>query len=402
MINALVAGLPGRLSRSGRAIALCLPLAAISLPAAAFDLSGYLETVRTQYGLPALAAVVVDEGETVAAAAVGTRVIGKDIPVTTEDRFHLGSNTKAMTATLAAMMVEDGRLRWDSTVGDVLGEDISGMSESLAAVTLEQLLSHSSGIPSDGEEIVDLYFSPDAFEYSPWDRRLRLVDAWKTHEVTVPEGSPFQYSNLGYIIAGMMVEKAAGENWETLMRERIFLPLGLESAGLGPQTTFGVIDAPVSHRTEEDGSVTPMYWGPASDVPPVMGPAGTAHMSIEDYAKWAGWNAGEGKRGPALVSPEMLKYLHAAKVKTPVLENAPPGTPSTGEYALGWGVVPFEWAPEPLITHNGSNSMNLARIVIDPAQDLAIAVTTNISGAAANEAAGAVLEQLYTEFAKPR
>jgi CubicO group peptidase (beta-lactamase class C family) len=86
---------------------------------------------------------VVKVGEDIASGAVGTRVDGADIPVTIDDRFHLGSDTKAMTATLAGMMVDEGRLRWDSIVGEVLGKDIQGMNPKLAAVTLEQLLSHS-------------------------------------------------------------------------------------------------------------------------------------------------------------------------------------------------------------------------------------------------------------------
>ncbi|MET3598378.1 serine hydrolase domain-containing protein [Martelella mangrovi] len=391
------AGVRSRLARFG-ASALFLPVLALAAPAGAFDLPTYLEEVRTEYGLPALAAAVVQDGETIAAAAVGTRVMGEDIPVTVEDRFHLGSNTKAMTATLAGMMVDEGKLTWETTVGDVLGADFPGMSDTLSAATLEQLLSHSSGVPADTEELIDLYFSVDAFDYNPWDRRHRLLDAWKANEITIPEGSPFQYSNLGYVIAGMMIETVAGEHWETLMNERIFAPLDLQTAGLGPQTTFGLVDAPVSHRVDEDGNVTPMYWGPASDVPPVMGPAGNAHMSVGDYARWAAWNAGEGKHGPALVQPETLRYLHAAKVETPVRENPPPGTPTTGEYALGWGLVQFDWSDRPLLTHNGSNGMNLARIVLDPEEDLGIVVLTNFPGRTADQAAGAVLAGLYAEF----
>jgi CubicO group peptidase (beta-lactamase class C family) len=362
------------------------------------SLNSYVEAVRTEYGLPALAAAVVKDGKVIAAAATGTRVYGQDIPVTIDDRFHLGSNTKSMTATLAGMLVEEGKLSWDSNVGDVLGDAVKEMSPSLAATTLEQLLSNSSGIPGDTDELIDLYFSDAVFDFNPQQQRLAMLDAWKHHDVVVPEGSPFQYSNFGYMIAGMMVEKAADTPWEQLINERIFGPLGLASAGLGPQTTFGLIDAPVAHRVEPDGSVTAMLWGPASDVPPVMGPAGNAHMSILDYAKWAGWNAGQGERGPELVTPETLQRLHKVHVQTPVRENPPPGTPSTGGYGLGWSSVEFDWAGKPLLTHNGSNSMNITRILIDTERDLAIVVATNFPGEGANAAIGAVTQQLYEDY----
>jgi CubicO group peptidase (beta-lactamase class C family) len=100
------------------------------------SLDTVLAKVRAQYALPALAAAVVKNGNLVAAGAVGSRVAGRDMPVTTDDRFHLGSDTKAMTATLAAMMIEEGKLRWNSTIGDVLGSDLKNLKPKFAAITL--------------------------------------------------------------------------------------------------------------------------------------------------------------------------------------------------------------------------------------------------------------------------
>lgn len=385
------------------ALALFLIFVTGALPGAASaqeaELNSYLDAVRTEYGLPALAAAVIKDGKVVAAAATGTRVQGRNTPVTINDRFHLGSNTKSMTATLAGMLVEEQKLRWDSSVGEVLGGVVTEMSPSLAAATLEQLLSNSSGVPADTDELIATYFSHAVFDFNPDQQRLAVLEAWKHHDIVVPEGSPFQYSNFGYMIAGMMLEKAGGTPWEQMMYERIFIPLGLESAGLGPQTTYGLVDAPVAHRINPDGTVTPMLWGPASDIPPVMGPAGNAHMSILDYAKWAGWNAGQAERDPELVTPETLQWLHKVHVQTPVRENPPPGTPGTGGYGLGWGSVEFDWAGKPLLTHNGSNSMNITRILIDTDLDLAIVVATNFPGAGADAAIGAVTQQLYADYA---
>ena len=365
---------------------------------AAEALDSYLEGVRTRYGLPALAAAVARNGEVVAAGAVGTRVMGMDVPVTVDDRFHLGSDTKAMTATLAGMLVEEGRIGWQTTLGDVLGKEIEGLNPALAAVTLEQLLSHSSGIPTDTPEMMTIYFDPDGFEKNPGALRLDAIRRWKDHAPKVPEGSPFQYANFGYLIAGAMLEKVAGKPWERLMVERIYEPLGLATAGFGPQATFGRYDAPVGHAVDDNGKVTPMPWGPAADLPPLVGPAGIAHMSIKDFARWVGWNAGGGKRAPHLVSPQTLAVIHRAHVKTPPLPNPPPGTPSEGAYGLGWGIVKFDWAGEPMVTHNGSNSMNFAKALLDPKLDLAVVVTTNFPGKKAEDAAAEVQRHLYQEF----
>lgn len=362
------------------------------------EIADYLESVRAEHDLPAMAAAVIKGGDVIAAAAVGTRVYGTQNPVTINDRFHLGSNTKSMTATLAAMMVEDGRLTWSSTVGEILGDDVPHMNATIAKVTLEQLLSHSSGIPGDNDEMIALYFNENVFDFNPPALRLRTLDAWKDNALVIPDGSPFQYSNFGYMIAGSMIEKVSGKAWEQLMYERIFEPMGMKTARLGPQATYGLVDAPIGHRVLPDGTVTPMLWGVAADVPPVISPAGNASMSILDYAAWAGWNAGQGKRGPALISTDTMKNIHAGHVQTPVRHNPPPGTPDTGWYGLGWGLVAFDWAGKPLLTHNGSNSMNLARIVIDTEQDLGVVVVTNFPGASANTAAGNVAQYLYQKY----
>ena len=372
-------------------------------PAAAQEqsLNSTLEPLRVKYGLPAFAAAVAKNGRIVAAGAVGTRVYGRQIPVTLDDRFHLGSDTKAMTAVIAGMMVDEGKLRWDSTVGEVLGADIPGLHPKFQAIRLEQLLSHSSGIPSDNKEMFDLYVSGDGYDYNLSDYRKRIIGIFGKNEPIVPRGSPFQYSNFGYITAGAMIEAVAGEPWEMLIQRRIFAPLGLKTAGLGPQATFGKIDAPVGHDVEGD-KITPRFWGPAADAPPVMGPAGIAHMSIRDFARWGAWNAAEGKRGPALVKAETLKRIHRVEVKTPVIENPKPGTPKTGEYGFGWGIVTFDWTGHPILTHNGSNSMNLATILVDAQNDLAIVVATNFPGEKADAAILETLRTLYTRYRKGR
>ena len=85
-------------------------------------------------------------------------------------------------------------------------------------------------------------------------------------------------------------------------------------------------------------------------------------------------------------------------VKTPVIENPKPGTPKTGEYGFGWGVAKMDWTPHPVLTHNGSNSLNLAMILVDPGHDLGIVVTTNFPGQKADEALLDVAKALYIRY----
>lgn len=361
------------------------------------DLDSLLEPIRAKYQLPALAAAVAEQGKLVAIGAVGTRVLGQDIPVATDDRFHLGSDTKAMTAVLAGKLVDEGRLAWTSTIGDVLGESIPGLKPGFAAITLQQLLSHTSGIPSDNEEIAGLYFG-NPYDDTPTELRRKMIADWGSrHEPDPVDVGTFHYANLGYTIAGAIVEHVAGTPWENLIQTEVFAPLDLKTAGLGPQATTGLYDAPVGHAINDDGEIEPRAWGPSADVPTVIGPAGSAHMSVGDFATWAAWNAGGGKRGPSLVTPETLATIHAPHVSMEI-PDPPPGTPTSGQYGFGWGLVSFDWSPKPLLTHNGSNSMNLATILIDPDLDLAITVLTNYPGKDADSALREVMKALYETY----
>lgn len=368
-------------------------------PTGPANISDELEAARNAHGLPAFAAAAIVKGEIVAAGATGVRAIGRSERITLDDRFHIGSDTKAFTATLAGMMVEAGKLKWTSTLGEILGGDAPGLDAEFAAVTLEQLLSHTSGIPSDNDEIYALYFSADGFQFNMPAQRLRLLNAWKAKPPATKPGSEFHYSNFGVSLAGAMIEKVAGVSWEELMIARIFAPLGLKSAGLGPQATTGKWDAPVGHMLDDKGAPTPMPWGPPADVPPVIGPAGVAHMSVLDFARWAGWNAGGGKRGPALVTPQTLADIHRPRISTGKLPNAAPGTPQEGQYALCWGVLKFGWAKQPVLQHSGSNSMNLAKVLVDTTANIGVVVMTNYPGKQADAATNAMMETLYRRYA---
>ncbi len=303
------------------------------------SLDELLRPYLAQYSLPALALAVVRGGTVVAAGAVGTRRAGTETPVTIDDRFHIGSDTKAMTSLLAGMLVEQGELRWDATVGGVFPELATNMDAGLRDVTLVQLLSHTSGIPSDNETFDKLLkesFAQDGLNLD--ELRYWLVRQWSGQPLAAKPGTKFAYSNMGYTMAGAMLERVTKKTWEELIVERVFIPLDLRTAGFGPQASLGRVDAPLGHLVRDDGTLKPMLAGPNGDNPVILGPAGTVHLSILDFAAWAGWNAGEGRRGPALVRPETLRKLHTQVIEISI-PDAAPGTPGKGGYCLGWGIL---------------------------------------------------------------
>jgi CubicO group peptidase (beta-lactamase class C family) len=357
-----------------------------------------LEPYLARYGLPALAAAVARDGRVIAAGAVGTRRTGTRSPVTVDDRFHLGSDTKAMTALLAAMLVEEGKLRWDSTVAEVFPDLSQGMDPGLRTVTLVQLLSHTSGVPRDNQAMEDLIDQADRQDGNLDAMRYWLLREWSKQPLAAAPGTTFAYANMNYVTAGAMIERVSGRTWDELITERVFVPLDLGTAGLGAQSSLGRVDAPLGHELV-DGTPKAFLAGPNGDNPPLVGPAGIAHMSVLDFARWAAWNAGGGKRAPHLVEPETVQRLQTPVISMPAKPDAAPGTPPSGRYALGWGELDVDWAPRPLLYHGGSNGKNLAHIWVEPPRDLAIVVMTNIGGQRADDGLRAVAAELYQRYA---
>lgn len=351
----------------------------------------------TEYNLPSLAAAVIKNGVLVAAGATGLRRADREIPVNIDDRYHIGSNTKAMTAVLAAMLVEEGELEWTTTIAEVFPELAETMDPGFRSVTLQQILSHTSGIPTDSEETIEAYMKAMLQEGNLDEMRYSLLKDWCPRPLAFEPGTAFAYSNMGYTFAGAVVERITGMTWDEVITERFFDPLGMKTAGLGPPASLGRTDAAIPHKIAH-GVLKPMLSGPNGDIPAVIGPAGIAHMSILDFAAWAGWNAGEGKRGPTLVSAETLQKLHQPVVSMQSRKDPVPGTPPGGDYGLGWGILEMEWAPRPLIYHGGSNGMNLAHIWVDTKQDLAMVTMTNVSGRKADMALFNLARELYQRF----
>jgi CubicO group peptidase (beta-lactamase class C family) len=370
-------------------------------PASPEPLEALLEPIRVAHGLPALAAAVVREGRILAAGATGTRRAGAAIPVTRDDRFHLGSDTKAMTATLAATEVEAGRIAWDTTLGTIFPE-VSPMDAGLARVTLVQFLSHASGLPPDNQDFVALmlaaYSAGGDDTLNLDEMRVWMLREWAKRPLAAPPGTAWAYANMNYVLAAAMIEHATRRSWEELVAARIFAPLGLSTAGFGPQSSPGLVDAPLAHARRPDGTLKPMLAGPNADVPAVIGPAGNVHCSILDFATWAGWNAGEGRRGPAIVRPETLRLLHTPRIAIPARPGDAPGVAGEGGYALGWGVLRQGFSTEPFVTHTGSNGMNRAIAYLQPGADFAMVLATNCSDAPAEAGLGQAAAALYGRF----
>ena len=322
-----------------------------------------LERAQKKSEVPGMVAAIVRGDKVTEVAAVGKRKSGDPTPMTTDDLLHLGSNTKSMTATMITTLIEEGKLGWDTTLATVFPHEAESWHADWRAVTLHQLLTHTASLPAN------VNYHPLRGKTTTDRRRAILEEEWLKKAPDPKPGTRFRYSNVGYMLAALMAETVTGKSWEELMRERLFDPLGMKTAGFGPPGTGDKVDQPWGHLLRKGEHVASRQ-----DNAAWLGPAGTVHASIADWSKFAIQHL-QGERGETktklLLKPETFRKLH-----TPVKEH----------YACGWVQKSFPNKKVPYLWHNGSNTFWYAEMWLDPENDLAVLIATNQGGDAAVQA----------------
>ncbi|MEC8253357.1 MAG: serine hydrolase domain-containing protein [Planctomycetota bacterium] len=338
------------------------------------SLAGLLAPLRRAHDVPALGAAVLVDGELRALGVDGVRKRGAPERVTEEDLWHLGSCTKAMTATWLALLVAEGKLAWESELCALLPDLREGMHRSARSVQLVHLLRHRSGLPPGPPK--KLWVELFSYDGADTQARTEVARALLGVPLAAKPGARFLYSNAGYMVAGAVGERAAGASWQQQLRERLFEPLGMERAGFGPPGTKEAVTQPWGHVGRGEAT-RPMF----HDNPSSLGPAGTVHASLRDWAKFAAMHLGL-VHGDALLTSAALSELH-----TP---------PDSGPYAHGWVVTERPWAEGPILTHSGSNTLWYCVAWLAPGARFAVLVTCNHGdGAAACDAVAAACVRRY-------
>ena len=362
-------------------VCLGLSLSAQSAATTVPTLAARLEALRAEAKLPAVAGATFSSSS-ISVSAVGVRRLGDETAVGASDLWHIGSITKSFTSLLIARHVERGEMAWTTTLGELVGASRAGK---FAGVTLSQLLSHRAGLPPN----VPPGIMAAVMEGGPAVavQRQRILDAVLSGEPAAAPGAAFNYSNLGYIIAGAVIEAKTKKPWEELVQTEVLAPLKLTSAGMGAPGTRDMVSQPRGHVRAADGTLTPIEPGPMSDNPPYLGPAGRLHMTVGDLARWGQLHL-RGERGQdGIVRAETFKRLHQPE--------------GTATYAMGWVSRPAQSLVEGpaaggrILFHNGSNTMWYAIVAFDASADRGVVIVTNGSigaRAAIDAAAWAAME----------
>lgn len=351
----------------------------LSAVSARDDVSSDLDALRHETHIPGMAVAVVVQGRIVAAGASGVRRHGHHAAITLEDKFHIGSCTKSMTGTLAAILVKEGRIRWNSTVAELFPD--LDIHPGYRGATLLQLVSNSGGVPTDiPAPIWQAAYAPQNTPETT--QRAAMIAALLNLPPKYAPGKGHEYSNGGFTIAGAMLEKASGRSYAALLRERIFQPLGITTGGFGAPATPENPDQPWGHRIHA-GIVSSIEPGPQADNPPAITPAGRVHLSILDFARYAGLHACNGRLLP--LDSKDLDFLHA------------PVAPAI-DYAVGWMALDRPWAHGKALHHSGSNTMNFAVMWLAPKRKFAVVATSNIDSPEARKACDDICAKMIRRY----
>lgn len=334
------------------------------------SLQDLAEKIRTDSKAPALAISVWRDGKFETLVS-GVRKLGVSDAAMIGDRWLIGSITKSMTATLIGTMIQEGKLSWDSKLGDLL-KDIP-MNDAYKGVTIEQILRHRSGLPQDMnftgsmvQRIAGALKDPEKV------RASYAKDILGRQPIAKPDAK-FAYSNAGYALLGHIAERILGKPYEQLMSERVFGPIGMKSAICGMPGAEGMPSGkgqPSGHFLLKEGP-RPGKLGGA--ITYMCAPAGGGvAMSIEDLARYAAWHMrGFNGENVGALKTEIIRRLH-----TP-----PSGHPGQEPYAAGW-MIEGKDPKTTEHTHNGSDGTFTAEMSFWPEAKLVVVAIVNMGGEA--------------------
>ena len=346
-------------------------------------LDAWVDSVRRAHDIPALGAIVFRADTVLARGIAGVRRANAAEPVQLSDRFQLGSNSKAITATLLATFVEEGKLSWTSTVADVFPEWRDSISPEFRTVTIDLLLSHHAGISPFTDTDDKDFKSIPRLSGTAMQQRAQFT-AWVLRgKPASPIGGKGLYSNGGYTVAGAVAERIGGDSWESLVRARVLDPLGTKASFAW--SSVPDLDQPWGHHETRRGTKPVDPRDEDERLPPIIGPAGAVELSLDDYARFLQMNLrGLEDRDTPLLKSATIKHLHTSPVTPP------------DKYALGWGLQDFDGAPASV--HTGSAGAFFAVTILQPTRDLGVAVFANSGGERGAKASADAVKALIRRF----
>jgi CubicO group peptidase (beta-lactamase class C family) len=318
------------------------------------SLDQYINSSMKNWKVPGASVAIVLDGSVVYMKGFGVRDIRTNQPVTPDTLFDIGSCTKAFTSAAIAMLVDEGKMQWDSKVNAYI--PFFHLYDPLADenVTIRDLLTHRTGVP--GTDLL-WYVYPQA-------SREELIRRLAYIKPTAGFRAKFQYQNLMYVAAGYAVGQVTHGTWDDFVKERIFQPLGMTESDTSANEAQESPNYATPHEQNPDGSVKAIPWHNIDNA----GPAGSINSSARDMAKWITFQLGDGVyEGKRLISARNLREIHIPQmVIQPGGEIPTVFFPDSAQlsYGLGWFVQ--DYRGHQLILHPGDIDGFATMVVLIP------------------------------------
>jgi CubicO group peptidase (beta-lactamase class C family) len=314
--------------------------------------------------VPGCAVAAVQDGKVVLASGWGRRDQADGLPVTADTLFAIGSTTKAFTASTIGALVDDGLLEWQRRLYNYLPDLRLHDPVVTERLTVIDLLSHRSGLPRHDLAWISY---PDRSR-ADMVRRIRYLPLSRDLRQT------FQYCNLGYMVAGHLVEVVSGTRWEDFLRSRLLTPLGMDRTNLSADEMQADPDHATAYERRQ-GAVVPVPQRPVTS----MAPAGAINSSASDMAQWLLAQLGGGQLdGRLVMSPETVARQHTAYMVMPEDRTFPASTRHA--YGLGWMIGRYR--DHRLSEHGGGIDGFQTEVMVLPDDGIGVAVMTNTSSSA--------------------
>jgi CubicO group peptidase (beta-lactamase class C family) len=336
---------------------------------------GVVEQVMKEWKVPGIAVAIVKDGKIVYANGYGYRDVKRQLKVTPDTLFAIGSCSKAFTAAALGMLVDEKKLEWDKSVRTYLPELMLHDEYATAHIRPRDLVSHQSGLPRH-----DLVWYGSPLTRKDLFARLRYL------EPSAPLHAKYQYNNLMFMTAGVLVERLAGTTWEDFVRQRIFAPLGMKNSNFSVKAMQQAADFSLPYG-EEKGEVKAIPFRNIDEI----GPAGSINSSVNEMTNWLALQMSNGKAGDKQIISERS-----------LLETQTPQIVSGGDlkydesfyvsYAMGWAV--YAYRGHHIIRHGGGIDGFTSNVTVLPKDKLGIVVLTNSSSPASGLIANVAVDRM--------
>ncbi len=328
------------------------------------EFEGFIKTALANKQAPGAAVAVVKDTSIIFLRGYGLRDVSQSDSVNTHTIFRLGSVSKSVTATLVAILVNEGVLHWDDPVINYLPDFKLKSVESTKKLTLRHLLSHTMGLPYHA-------FTSMVEDHAPFDT---LVDHLKDLDLVGKPGEIYSYQNVGFSVIGKVVEKATGKKLEQVFVEKLFSPLGMTDASASYEKIMRSNNVAMPHNLTKPKTISSAYYSVA--------PAGGINASIQDMALWL--KALMGNR-PEVLPPNRLNEIFEPQV-TAVARNHnfwEWKRVRKSYYGLGWRIITFN--DDTIAYHGGYVNNYRCEVALNRKKKIAIALLVNSPGMLADQ-----------------